>query len=298
MTYSRYLLLDHTLPKNHIPNMLGCVVVEKTDPTRSFVPHKDGLEAEFHPKDIVPDISDDPVKYDDLSRIIGAAQDDQATAHLSQLLRTNAHQKTSKDLKIKAAVVMRYDMNNIGKKLIRLMADERYKSQVMDLLRETPGKVNESSPLVTGMLICRDLEWESDDQKHGGAETQARIPVGEGLGSTDTVDPEGEFSHSGSKGNNVQAKIKDEVIFALAYDEVKIQKYFAKKKKCIFRKAEEGESKVVLRNKILGDGINLYFGPSEGPVDEQDTEISDDEEAGLAERGVPLSGHIAIHSVS
>ena len=283
---NRYLLIDHTLPKKHIPTMLGRVVVEKTDPLRNFVPDTDGQEAEFHPKDIVSDISDDPVQYDDLSRILETAQNDQAKLRLTQLLRGYAHQQTKRDVKIKAAVVMRYDMNNIGKKLIRLMADEKYKSQVVDLLLKTPGKVNESLPLVTGMLTCRDLEVEFDDQKDGGAEMQGRLPVGEALGTTDAVDPEVEFVHSGSKGNNVQAKIKDEVIFALAYDEAKLQRYFTKKNYCVFRKGEEGEPKVVLGDKILGDGINLYFGPSDDPVDDKDIDVSDDEEASLAEKVV------------
>ncbi len=284
---NRYLLIDHTLPKVHIPNMLGRVVVEKTDPLRNFVPDPDGQEGAFHPKDIVPDISDDPVQYDDLSRIIETAQNDQAKVRLTELLRGYAHQQTKRDVKIKAAVVMRYDMNGIGRKLIRLMADGRYKSQVVELLQNTHGKVNESLPLVTGMLTCRDLEVEFDEQKDGGAEIQGRAPVGKATGTTDAVDPEVEYVHSKSKENNVQAKIKDEVVFALAYDEAKLQRWFTKKKKCLFRKAEEGEPKVVLGNKILGDGINLYFGPPDYPVDDGDIGISDNEEAALAEKGAP-----------
>ena len=281
----RYLLIDHTLPKKHIPNMLGRVVVDKTDPLRKFAPDADGQEAEFHPKDIVPDISDDPVIYDDLSRIIETAQNNQAEVRLSQLLRVYARQQTKRGLKIKAPVVVRYQMTNIGRKLIRLMADPRYKSLVEKLLRETPGKVNESLPLVTGMLTCRNLEVELDDSKDGGTEIQGRLPVGKASGTTDAVDPEVEIVHSKSKGNNVQEKIKDEVIFALAYDEAKLQRYFTKKKRFIFRKAEEGESQVVHGDKILGAGISLYFGPPDGPVDDKGIDVSDDEEAGLAEKG-------------
>ena len=82
---NRYLLIDHTLPQKHIANMLGRVVVEKTDPLRNFVPDADGQDAGFHPQHIVSDISDDPVQYDNLSRIIETAQNDQAKIRLSEL---------------------------------------------------------------------------------------------------------------------------------------------------------------------------------------------------------------------
>ena len=282
----RYLLLDHALPNNHVPNMLGRVVVHKADPLRHYVPTAVDDVAEFHPSDIVADISDHFVEYNDLQRILETAQNTEARARLSQLLRGYAFTKTSKDVMIKAAVVKRYDMTNIGQKLTRLMKDERYKKQVTDLLRETRGEKDEKLPFVTGMLTCGELQVEEDNEKGRGVGFQLKVPVGETVGVPDAVDPEVEVQHTSSSANKFGAKIKAEVIFALAYDEVKLQRYFIKK--CLRGKTEVREPEVITGEKILGDGINLYFGPTDGSVcvtQDSDSESSDGEEEKLVEKG-------------
>ena len=282
----RYLLLDHALPKNHVPNMLGRVVVDKADPLRHYVPTAVDDVEEFHPSDIVADISDEFVEYNDLQGILDTAQNTEAKVRLSQLLRGYAFTKTSKDVMIKAAVVKRYDMTNIGQKLTRLMQDERYKKQVTDLLRKTRGEKDESLPFVTGMLTCGELEVEEEIDKGRGVGFQLKVPVGETVGGPDAVDPEVEVQNTSSSANKFGAKIKAEVIFALAYDEVKLQRYFTKK--CLGRKAEVREPEVVTGEKILGDGINLYFGSTAGNVcvtKGSDTESSDGDEGTLVEKG-------------
>lgn len=69
------------------------------------------------------------------------AQNDQAKIPLSEPLRVYARQQTERDVKIEAAVMMRHDISNIYRKLIKLMANGEYKYQVVDLLLKTPGKV-------------------------------------------------------------------------------------------------------------------------------------------------------------
>lgn len=265
--------------------MLGRVVVHKTDPLRHYVPTAIDDVEEFHPSDIVADISDDFVEYNDLSKIVDTAQNTEAKARLSQLLRGYANRKTSKEVNIKAAVVKRYDMTNIGRKLTTLMGDERYKKQVTDLLHEIRGEKEESLPFVTGMLTCGELQVEEDNDRGGGVGFQVQVPVGEIVGVPDVVDPEVEVQHTSSSANKFRAKIKAEVIFALAYDEVKLQRYLVKK--CLLRKTKTREPKVVTGKKILGEGINLYFGPTDGSVcvtKGSDSESSDSD-GGLVQNG-------------
>ena len=57
-------VLGHTLPVQHVREHVGRVVVDKGDPLRVYIPDTDNEAEKLHPRDIVPNLSDDLVQYE------------------------------------------------------------------------------------------------------------------------------------------------------------------------------------------------------------------------------------------
>ena len=275
---NRYHVLSRTLPEHHVENMLGRVVVDKRDPLHCFIPYSDEADS-INPIDIVPDISDKPVQYDDLSQVLGAAQDNDAKLRLHQILDAHARKASSRNVQVTSAVVVRYDMINVERKLSQLMRDRNYRSQAVSLLSKNEGR---PLPMVTGVMTCKDTVVKLATKAESEIGVGMRAPIGEATGGSSLGDPEAKFKHQRNDTKAAESKIKDEVIFALAYDEVKLEAYM--KRKCWlpkFSKPQTKSNKVSLGAKIPGDGIDLYFGDN----DEIEEDTDDDDEKRLVGKG-------------
>lgn len=283
----RYHLLSQSLPGNHVGNMLGRVVVDKRDPLHRFVPYTDDGAEPLHPSDIVPDLSDEPVQYDDLSKVLDAAQNNEARLRLHNILDAHARQRTAQNVKMTSAVVVRYNMINVERQLKRLMGDRQYRTQVLQLLSEKNGK---PLPMVTGLLTCKNTVVTLDKKAERGAGAGFRVPVGEAMGGPSLGDPEAKVEHLRNKGNTVESKIKKEVIFALAYDEVKLAEYVKRKRWYPSHRSQSKNPKVVLGDKIPGEGFDIYFGAN----DDLEEDTDDDDEKGLTGKGCSDSLQLAI----
>ena len=274
---NRYHVLSHTLPGHHVDNMLGRVVVDKRDPLHCFIPYTDNEAERFHPRDIVPDISDDPVQYDDLSQVLDGARDNEARLRLNKLLDAHARKVSLKNVKVTAAVVVRYDMINVELKLNQLMRDPKYRRQAVSLLSKSEGK---PLPMVTGVMTCKETVVTLDKKAERGAGAGLRVPVGEAVGGPSLSDPEVSLEHLRNDGKAVESKIKEEVIFALAYDEVKLGAYMKRHRWWKFPQPQTRNTPVVLGDKVFGDGLDPYFG-----ANDDGGEDSEDYDGKLIEKG-------------
>ena len=252
--------------------MLGCVVVDKQDPLRKSAPNPDlAPKGEvYSPKDIVPNISDEAVPYKNLERIYEAAHNNDVKARLTKFFTARTGHQKEEDKTVKAFVVLRYKMLQPGTKLQRLLEDDRYKEEVKNLFTDTLGKGKEGSlPLVTEMMTCAEMSAEVDEKSERGVDLQIQAPAGEAAGVPDAIDPEVGFAHSDSRATKEKTKIKAEVIFALAYDEMIITRILKKKGMIpvLHKAVEDGEPEFALGDKISaapGVAFDPYFS-SEGP---------------------------------
>ena len=252
---SRYLLLDHTLPGAHTRNMLGRIVVEKEQQLWSFIPDTNEPSA----REIVKSIGDDPVHYCDLARVFKKTRSSSTKARLTDLLEAHAESATSQNVEIKSAEVVRYEMINSGKRLIKLMENQGYKKQCLELLQQHPHK---KLPMVTGVMTCKNTKVKLDKTNDQGGGMQARIPIGEATGTSRAADIQGNVDHNRNDADKFEVLIEEEVIFACAYDEVKLQKFL--ERRCIggnfFSKRKElDEPTAVVTKRIKGKGIKLNF---------------------------------------
>ena len=254
---SRYHGLGEALPGYHAKNLLGCVVLDVKDPLHCYTPGSTDGE-EFHPKDIVRDISDEGVLIEDLSEILDSVKDSEVKLNLDRVVSGHGRKDNSRNTKMTAAVVMRYVMINVEHKFERLMKDHRYRKQVQDLFDRSEGK---PLALVTGLMTCENMTARSDERAERGAGAGLRVPVGEAMGGPSLGDPEASIDHLKKDGNATGSKIKKEVVFALAYDEV-LPNPDAKKKGWHKFLPTKQEIDPVLGDKIFGKGPDPYLGVS------------------------------------
>ena len=182
-----------------------------------------------------------------------------------------------------AAIVTRYNMNNVEDKLEALMNNTTYKKQVLALLEK---KEKDILPLVTGMLTCKETRIGFDADRERAYEGQARIPVSAATNTTSAVDPETQISLSSTERTRTAGTVKQEVIFALAYDEVKLEKYLQKRGFLGFwrhmGKDTQSHRGVSLGNEIrTTGGINMFFGSND---DEDEIESTVVESSSLSPR--------------
>lgn len=263
-----YHLLEGSLHQEHIAHMLGRCVVHKSLPLRDFVPNS---SAHLHPKNIVPDIRGEPIEYNDITRILETTVDTTVRAKLTNLLGAAVSQRSKKDLQIVAGTVTRYDMSNPGDTLKVLMDNPTYHAQVMKKM----GKLNENKtkemmfkilPMVVGMLTCKDLTIGFEAEKDRGVDIQGKAPVGTATGTSNTLDSEVQITLSKGNANRLEGKIRQEVIFALAYDEVRLERYFLRRRLFSCFSHEERTSNPEIKHgdpMRTHEGVNLYFGGSD-----------------------------------
>ena len=236
--FGRYILLNAVLPGYHIPNMIGRVVSFVTNPLADFIPQSDPQHTGFNPRDIVPDLFYEAVQYDDVAHLLEEMGDVTITKMLKQRLQIYAINTKSSNFKIKAGVVTRYDMIHAERNLAVLVKDAGYATQVLEMFERRKAK---SLAMVTGMLTCRDLTvgWTYSKKFH-----------------------------------EMEAEIKEEVVFALAYDEVKLKQVKKSSKTplgiqlrtgmaSLRSKKSERQSQsrpdLTLGAHILGPGLDLVF---------------------------------------
>ena len=255
---SAYHVLSHELPGYHAENMLGRVVLDVKDPLHRYIPDSTNGEAEFHPKAIVPDISDEGVPINDLSEFLDSVTDSKVKLNLDHILYGHGLKNNSRNTKMTAAIATRYVMNNVENKFNTLMRDKKYRKQVLELFDGSEGK---PLALVTGVMTCEDMRVRSDRRAEHEVGADLRVPVGEAMGGPSLADPEAGFDYLKAYGNATESKIKVEVVFALAYDEI-LPNQYAKKKGWRKFLPKKQEINPVVGGKIPGTGPGLYLGAS------------------------------------
>ena len=209
--------------------MLGRCVVEKSLPLHDFIPN-----APLHPDSIVQDICPQGVEYTDISRVLETAVDATVKTKFTDMFKAAISQRDTKDLQITAGTVTLYDMLNPGNTLKTLMTNSDYQAQLLAKMIIQEKKRNKTTefkvlPMVVGLLTCKGLEFGFEIENNRGTELQGKLPVGEATSTPNTLDPEIEFKRTDERSDHFEGKINEEVIFAVAYDEVRLASYLLKR---------------------------------------------------------------------
>lgn len=251
---ARYILLKETLHVSRTDNMIGRVVRSTKDPLHEFAPD-DNIG--FKPSDIVQDLVDPPIQTQNLQWAMEQSYEQGGQAQLSKLMNLHAAKSTGREGTVTSAEVTRYRMTNVNEKLHRLLDDERYRQAVMSMFNrgcKTPW-------FVTGMLTCRDTTLESHTGHQIAAGGQASIS-GNSYGAPGASIEGGIEHHSNSPQSLVQI-IKDEVVFALAYDNVKLENHWR------WRMGSPPSKQIKSAGKAKGVGPPVFSGSSSSSSDDE-----------------------------
>lgn len=252
---STYILLDKAAGEDHVPHMLGRVVVNQEDPVGAFVPHTIDVDTDpadrktlpepFHPDTIVPDIMDEPIVYDNFEEVKTAAKAAGADLRVTKIINGNIGQKSTKSTERSARRAIRYQMSNHQRQFDRLMRNPRYKQQVTELYHKNEDK---KLSFVTSVLTAQDLLWNENKDKQSGFGFGARFSLQYLTGGADAGvgDIEAKIDYVTSENKKVKASVKGEIIIALAYEDTFVDEYFAKERKRWHRSKKENLTKLEL----------------------------------------------------
>ena len=187
-----YFFLENVLPAHHIPDMLGRLVIDRSEPLRSFIPFSDDSSVTFNPKDIVPGIEDRPIIYSEFSSQFQWTKSNTTRVIALGLFCIGFRKIPLRETSVEALEVRQYNMLGIAQSANTLLHDARYHHQILKMVRDTR---KSTVYMVTNMLTARDLSIH---------ESRSR----------------GSFA---SREKHVQIK-NEEVIFALGYRKIKISR--------------------------------------------------------------------------
>ena len=157
MKNKRFFVLPYSLPSEHIPHLMGRIVLDPLNPLRRFIPDPDDDTAgAFNPEDIVPTLRREPFVYQNCTEVVRAGSGVRLRARLSDFLGIEAGASTSDSAELRAAVVRRYEMVNHGSVFRRFMAHDAFRALIEGILDE--GKGGEAL-MVVGFYTAERTRW-------------------------------------------------------------------------------------------------------------------------------------------
>ena len=260
-------ILARVLPAKCKDDMLGRVVVDKDHPLERFAPD----ERFPQPGIIVERLYPGVITYDTLTEVFNARQRDSVGAGLTEFLRAYWRKDVSQHKALTAASATHFEMDQIEPKFNKLMENDDYKREVINLLEE---QSNKSLPMVTGVFTCKNLQIRLEDIAGQAASGKVRVPIGEATGASQAVDPELDISHAVSADGQNVVTIEEEVIVALRYTDLRM-KYKHERRFPYFRKVRIGNPTVSVGKPTSSPRFALFYaGDDEDDLPEEEVEAS------------------------
>ena len=218
MKTKRFYVLPYSIHGEHIPHLMGRIVLDPLNPLRRFIPDPEEVEG-FNPEDVVPGIQRAPVSYEDRSELIRAASGAKLRARLSDYLGLETGTSASSSVELRAAKVRRYEMVNHAGVFRRFMERADFRTLIEGLLDESK---HGEALMVVGFYTAEKSRWAASQT--AGREHGANVEVTVGAlvaGAPIGMDPGVGITVNSSVGHRMAGKGDGEEIFAVAYDVVK-----------------------------------------------------------------------------
>ena len=267
-----FYILARVIPAACKEDMLGRVIVDKDYPLREFAPDEDLPQ----PQAIVRNLFPQAVPYSTLAEAFNTAQCDTVGVGLTEFLKAHWGKETLKHKYLTAAPAAHYTMTQVPKKFNRLMENDHYKREVVELL-ENQG--NKSLPMVTGVFTCKNLEIHFGENATKAAGGKFKVPVGEATMTSKVVNPELEINHTVSADGGSIVTIEEEVIIALEYTDLRM-KYQHERRPPLFLKSRIGTPTVAVGKQVKSPRFALFYaGEAEDGLYEEEVEATIEVEA-------------------
>jgi hypothetical protein len=217
----RYFILEDPLPHDDKP--LGRVVVDKWRPMREFIPcEPDEDEPPHGLYDIKPRTEPNEHVYKDWEQFVGSTSNWSIDAGLASLLGIKHSRESESGITLKSKEMKTCNLTNTRKCFNELYSNSLYRRDLTDLLN---GAKKDRLYFVVGYITTKGGEWKEFKSAKQSSKVEVTVPVLEAVGSplpNNIGDPQIAPGVGSSKRMELTTKLEDDVIFALAYDVIKV----------------------------------------------------------------------------
>jgi hypothetical protein len=235
----RYFILEDPLPYADQP--LGRVVVDKWRPMRDFAPCDPPAKGE--PRhglfDIKPDTKPNEHVYEDWERFVGHTSDWSIEAGLASLLGIKHSRESESGITLKSKELKTCNLTDTRRCFGDLMKNTLFSRDLTELVNQTK---KSRLYFVVGYLTTKGGVWKEFISAKRSSRVDVTVPVLEAVGSplpNNVGDPQVAPEVGNGERTEWSTKMEDDVIFALAYDVIKISYGFGSDRKAAARRRIE-----------------------------------------------------------
>jgi hypothetical protein len=173
MKGKRFFVLPYSLHGEHIPHLMGRIVLDPLNPLKRFIPDP-SEENGFNPSEIVPNLLQSPVSYTSRSDIIRLANSAKLRARLNAYLGLETPLSSSNSVQFDGEEVKRYEMSNRQTVFRKFMGEKRYAKLIAGLLEESKkGEVL----MVAGFYTTKRTRWATSQSRERRDGVDVQVPV-------------------------------------------------------------------------------------------------------------------------
>jgi hypothetical protein len=275
----RHFVLDEPYPQSQAEKLLGRIVLDIKSPLRAFAPrdHVEGTSIGRNPQDIIQDILPSPVLSTDRKDFIKNNISGEARTDLTDFFGFNFARTEQEKLTLESKVVKRYSLEQTKDVFETLIKDPSYNSEVRKFFKEHGVR---KAYFVVGFITTEGSVWTRERKREYSAGINTQVPLSAvAMVPVPGIDPSVELS--GAKHNTRgQSFSSDEgLIFAVAYDVIKLKKTFDKTAPGYFRDdltfgpAKYAKARYLAMGEDDDEIIEEEEGEDEGATSEDDIEL-------------------------
>jgi hypothetical protein len=218
----RYFILEDPLPHADMP--LGRVVVDKWRPMRDFAPcDPPGKDEPSHGLyDIKPGTKPNEHVYEDWERFVSHTSDWSIEAGLASLLGIKHTRESESGITLKSKEMKTCNLTDTRRCFDDLMKNDLFRRDLTDLVNQTK---KDRLYFVVGYVTTKGGVWKEFSSTKQSSKVDVTVPVLEAVGSplpNNIGDPQVGPEVGNADRTEWSTKIEDDVIFALAYDIIKV----------------------------------------------------------------------------
>jgi hypothetical protein len=277
----RHFVLDEPLAESSASKLLGRIVLDITSPLRAFAPR----EAVRNPLHIIPNLLPTPLLSTDRKDFIQNNISNSARSGLTEFFGFNIARTDEEKLTLESQVVKRYSLEQTKDAFATLMEDEVYSGEVRRFLKENGVR---KAFFVVGFITTEGSVWTRERRRGHEAGIKGELPVSIAvLASIPGADLSLQISNSDKNVREQKFESKEPLVFAVAYDVVRLKRSFDKSVPGYFR------DDVVLGPAKHAKSKHLTMVPD----DEEIIEEEDENEDAAGEEDIELGGALDLDDV-
>jgi hypothetical protein len=282
----RYFVLDEPTAESNAGRLIGRVVLDITSPLRAFAPKSaEGTSAGRNPQDIISNILPTPLSSTNRKDFVQNHVSGEGRNGLTDFFGFNIARTDEEKLTLKSKVVKQYQLEQTKDVFDKLMRDRLYNSEVRQFLKEHRVR---KAYFVVGFITTEGSVWTRERTRAHSTEIKSQVPLpAVPAGPVPGPDLSMKLSSSDNNIREQRFSSKEPLIFAVAYDVVKLKKIFDPTVPGYFR------DDVVLGPAKYAKAKHLVMGGGEDEIIEEE----DSGEDGGREDEVELGGGLDLEDL-